>query len=144
MIARLILSNGEDKGPHAFVIDLESSAGVIREDMPKKVAFNGLDNATIEFRDTIVPRSALLRFRSAPLFFSFFFSFFFFKAEFRSSMRMVPTCCAIPKNRFLLCKLRRDCFLDAFALLALLSTHSGISQIFSNFLNFLIKIQACG
>jgi acyl-CoA oxidase len=59
VVARLILKNGEDKGPHAFVCDL-TLPGVKREDMPKKVAFNGLDNATIAFHDVRLPKSALL------------------------------------------------------------------------------------
>ena len=43
VIARLILQNGEDKGPHAFIVPM-NAAGVIREDMDRKTDFNSLDN----------------------------------------------------------------------------------------------------
>eukprot|EP00388_Colpodella_angusta_P000053 GDKJ01000182.1.p1 GENE.GDKJ01000182.1~~GDKJ01000182.1.p1 ORF type:complete len:593 (-),score=143.80 GDKJ01000182.1:152-1909(-) len=64
VIARLILpgENGAeiDKGPHAFVVDLDTP-GVERIDMPRKVAFNSLDNAILIFRDALVNHDALLR-----------------------------------------------------------------------------------
>lgn len=64
VVARLILpssdGNDEDKGPHAFVVDLET-VGIKKIDMDPKVAFNSLDNAMLEFRNALIPHSALLR-----------------------------------------------------------------------------------
>ena len=53
VIARLILKDGTDKGPHAFIVDTESD-GVIKADMVQKTDFNGLDNANIHFEDVVL------------------------------------------------------------------------------------------
>lgn len=66
VIARLILPGGVDKGPHAFVLDLESE-GVTREDMPAKVDFNPLDNAYLTFDHVQMPLDSILRLVSATL-----------------------------------------------------------------------------
>lgn len=60
VIARLILPGGVDKGPHAFVVDMNTD-GVVKEDMPQKTDFNGLDNANIWFNSVHVPLDGLLR-----------------------------------------------------------------------------------
>jgi len=64
VIARLLLpaKNGdtEDKGPHAFIVDLEAQ-GVHKEDMERKVDFNYLDNACLWFNGVEVPLDGLLR-----------------------------------------------------------------------------------
>ena len=59
LIARLILPEG-DKGPHAFLVNLASTRGVFREDMKRKVTFNGLDNAEIWFKNAEIPHESLL------------------------------------------------------------------------------------
>eukprot|EP01084_Bolivina_argentea_P299737 516698_1 len=43
VIARLILKDKTDKGPHAFIVDLQSK-GIVLKDMVQKADFNGLDN----------------------------------------------------------------------------------------------------
>ena len=64
VIARLNLAKGldKDKGPHAFLVDLNanSGAGIIRKDMPSKVAFNSLDNCILSFDNVRIPSSSLL------------------------------------------------------------------------------------
>eukprot|EP00041_Stephanoeca_diplocostata_P001427 m.19969 g.19969 ORF g.19969 m.19969 type:complete len:594 (-) comp11997_c0_seq2:318-2099(-) len=60
VIARLVLQGGVDKGPHAFVIDMNAD-GVVKEDMPQKTDFNGLDNANIWFESVNLPLDSLLR-----------------------------------------------------------------------------------
>ena len=59
VIARLILKDGEDKGPHAFVIDM-TLPGVKRTDMTRKTDFNGLDNAEVAFDHVRLGIDALL------------------------------------------------------------------------------------
>jgi acyl-CoA oxidase len=59
VVARLVLADGVDKGPHAFIVDL-TSPGVERIDMQRKTAFNSLDNAHLAFDDVRLPLSALL------------------------------------------------------------------------------------
>jgi len=58
LIARLII-NGEDKGPHAFIIDMQSP-GILREDMARKTDFNTLDNAYVSFDNVEIPRENIL------------------------------------------------------------------------------------
>lgn len=61
VVARLILRNGTDKGPHAFLVrDLDKVKGVTMEDMSPKTAFNGLDNAIVEFNEVTLPMDAML------------------------------------------------------------------------------------
>ena len=59
VIARLILKDGTDKGPHAFIIDMDSD-GIIKEDMPRKTEFNSLDNAWVQFKNVKLTRESLL------------------------------------------------------------------------------------
>ena len=72
VIARLLIA-GKDKGPHAFIVDMNSEGflyfpcflssyclGVDKEDMPQKTTYNSLDNAFITFRNVKLPRDALL------------------------------------------------------------------------------------
>jgi len=59
VIARLILPGGVDKGPHAFIIDLETP-GVHREDMPRKTDFNSLDNAVLWFDNVLLSSDSML------------------------------------------------------------------------------------
>jgi acyl-CoA oxidase len=58
VIAKLII-HAKDYGPHAFIVDMRSK-GIKRTNMDAKVAFNGLDNALIEFDNVRVERSFLL------------------------------------------------------------------------------------
>ena len=61
VIARLILPDNVDKGPHAFVVDIsDSKSGICKEDMPSKTDFNGLDNANIWFDHASLPADSLL------------------------------------------------------------------------------------
>lgn len=59
VVARLILSDGSDKGPHAFIVDMQSK-GVRREDGPRKVAFSSLDMGTVSFDRVRLPVSQML------------------------------------------------------------------------------------
>ena len=59
IIARLILRDGTDKGPHAFVIDMDTE-GISKKDMISKTNFNGLDNANLSFNQCLVPHNTLL------------------------------------------------------------------------------------
>ncbi len=58
VVARLLV-HGKDLGPHALVVPMDAP-GVRRSNMEPKVAFNGLDNALIEFDRVMLPRSSLL------------------------------------------------------------------------------------
>jgi acyl-CoA oxidase len=49
----------DSHSPHAFICDL-TLPGVTRTDMSKKVAFNGLDNAEIDFCNVSIPLSNML------------------------------------------------------------------------------------
>ena len=49
-----------DKGPHAFLVDMLQSRGVVREDMPSKIDFNGLDNANVWFDHQRLELDAML------------------------------------------------------------------------------------
>jgi len=59
VIARLILPNQEDKGAHAFLVDMELP-GIRKIDMPRKTDFNCLDNVQCIFDDVLVPHDSLL------------------------------------------------------------------------------------
>ena len=53
------MKDGEDKGPHAFLVDLDSR-GVKKEDMARKCAFNGLDNVYLSFDNVELELDSLL------------------------------------------------------------------------------------
>jgi acyl-CoA oxidase len=65
VIARLFVPDAAagggtlDKGPHAFLVDMQA-CGVVREDMPSKIDFNGLDNANVWFEHLRLDLDAML------------------------------------------------------------------------------------
>ena len=59
VIARLLLPGGEDRGPHAFVVDLQLP-GVHKRDMAAKTVFNSLDNCEVWFDHVALPADAML------------------------------------------------------------------------------------
>lgn len=58
IIARLII-NKQNKGLHAFFVEMRNT-GVIRTNMGKKLNFNSLDNALIEFNFVRLHKNSLL------------------------------------------------------------------------------------
>jgi hypothetical protein len=61
VIARLILPSGKkDYGPHAFLVDIQSTQGVELADMEPKTAFNELDNAFMSFNKCAIAHGTLL------------------------------------------------------------------------------------
>jgi acyl-CoA oxidase len=65
VMASLILE-GKNLGPHAFLIDMRDAPGgkllpgIALSDMGVKTTANDLDNASIEFKDMLIPRSSML------------------------------------------------------------------------------------
>eukprot|EP00211_Chloroparvula_japonica_P001122 CAMPEP_0119119178 /NCGR_PEP_ID=MMETSP1310-20130426/780_1 /TAXON_ID=464262 /ORGANISM="Genus nov. species nov., Strain RCC2339" /LENGTH=592 /DNA_ID=CAMNT_0007108597 /DNA_START=277 /DNA_END=2055 /DNA_ORIENTATION=+ len=60
VIARLLMPDGSDKGPHAFLVDL-TLPGIHMEDMESKVDFNWLDNGRCWFENVRLSDQDLLR-----------------------------------------------------------------------------------
>eukprot|EP00659_Diplonema_papillatum_P018448 gene18448-28470_t len=59
LIANLIDRDGKNLGAHGFVVDM-AAAGVRKEVMAPKTAFNSLDNANVSFDGVKIPHSSLL------------------------------------------------------------------------------------
>lgn len=62
VFARLITGDGEDKGPHAFVVPTvtesgERTPGITITDMGRKMGLNGVDNVRIRFNNVRIPRT---------------------------------------------------------------------------------------
>ena len=66
VMARLITPRGEDKGPHAFVVQIRSNEdhatmpGVTAGDIGPKMGYNAVDNGFLRFDHVRVPRRAML------------------------------------------------------------------------------------
>lgn len=55
----LEIDTNDNKGPHAFIVDMESP-GVLVEDMPRKTTFNSLDTSYVTFNNVMLPLDAML------------------------------------------------------------------------------------
>ena len=66
VMARLITHRGEDKGPHAFVVQIRANEnhatmpGVTAGDIGPKMGYNAVDNGYLRFDHVRVPRRAML------------------------------------------------------------------------------------
>ena len=66
VMARLITHGGEDKGPHAFVVQIRANEdhatmpGVTAGDIGPKMGYNAVDNGFLRFDHVRVPRRAML------------------------------------------------------------------------------------
>ena len=66
VMARLVTHRGEDKGPHAFVVQIRANEdhatmpGVTAGDIGPKMGYNAVDNGYLRFDHVRVPRRAML------------------------------------------------------------------------------------
>ena len=66
VMARLVTHRGEDKGPHAFVVQIRANEdhatmpGVTAGDIGPKMGYNAVDNGFLRFDHVRVPRRAML------------------------------------------------------------------------------------